>query len=260
MKNKKLISIIVIFLTCVVLVSSYEKDTEDSYYCESGIINCINSVDENWTTYAYADNSVGVDGASIYENITIPEIELTKSINMYWFYYIIYGSPSIYCWDYSLLEFQDLDITRGTNISILIPENCYLNNLVQIKTTINYDLGNPPSTSRYYEGKVVLVVGYNSDDYTDIQSTLRNDYTADSYQNIDSTFGSDEIIDTCTCSGNENCIINCADNCDFEIVNMNRYNVLITDVDDGIVGKVINMGNLKNATRIRIEGGCNGSK
>ena len=107
---------------------------------------------------------------------------------------------------------------------------------------------------------VVLALAYTADDYINIQSTLRNDYIADNYENIISIFGSDEIVDTCTCSGTEKCIINCADNCSIVLTNMNKYNVLITDIDDGIVGKVINIGNLKNATRITIEGGCNGSK
>ena len=246
------------FISCIVLTSGYEKDEESYYFCDSGyIIDCENSVDENWETFSYAGNLAGVEGKNIYENITIPESELSKSFNMYWYYSLIYGTPSIYCWDYYLLSFEKLDIIVGTNQSVLVSENCYLNNPLQIKTNVNYDSTN----ARYYEGKVILIEGYNSDNYQNIQSTLKNDYTADNYENIISIFGSDELlVDSCICSGTENCIIDCADNCDFSIVNMNKYNVLITDVNDGIVGKVTNIGNLKNATRIRIDGGCNGSK
>ena len=98
---------------------------------------------------------------------------------------------------------------------------------------------------------IVLVSGYTADSYTDIQSTLRNDYTADDYENIISIFGSDEITDTCTCSGTENCFIDCADNCNITTVNMNDYNVLINGT-----GNLYNLRNINNATRIRIQEGC----
>ena len=100
---------------------------------------------------------------------------------------------------------------------------------------------------------IVLVSGYTANSYQDIQSTLRNDYTADNYDNIESIFGSDEITDTCTCSGTENCIIDCADNCNLSIINMNDYNVLANGT-----GNLYNIRNIKNATRIRIQGGCVG--
>ena len=99
---------------------------------------------------------------------------------------------------------------------------------------------------------IVLVSGYTADDYTNIQSTLRNDYTADDYENIISIFGSDELpVDTCTCSGTENCFISCSDNCNITIINMNDYNVLINGT-----GTLYNLRNINNATRIRIQEGC----
>ena len=99
---------------------------------------------------------------------------------------------------------------------------------------------------------IILVSGYTADDYQNIQSTLKNDYTADNYENIISIFGSDEIISAC--SGNENCIIQCSDNWNItDIINMNNYNVLANGT-----GNLYNIRNLKNATRIRIQGGCVG--
>ena len=98
---------------------------------------------------------------------------------------------------------------------------------------------------------IVFVSGYTADNYENIQSTLRNDYTADNYENIISIFGSDEIVDTCTCSGTENCIIQCSDNCNITSINMNDYNVLINGT-----GNLYNLRNINNATRIRIQEGC----
>ena len=256
MINKKIIPIFVIIFSYLLLVSGYEQDVETSYFCDGDyIMDCNKSVDEDWNTFAYVTNSAGLGGNDIYENITIPEYQLNKS-NVYWYYSLHYGTPSIYCWDYSLLSFEELNIVVGINKSIIIPENCFSINNLQIKTNLNYDVSN----TRYYEGKLVLIIGYRANNHQNIQSTLKNNYMADNYSNIESIFGSDEITDTCTCSGTENCIVNCADNCDFVIVNMNEYNVLITDLDDNITGKVTNIRNLKNAMRIRIEGGCNGSQ
>ena len=97
---------------------------------------------------------------------------------------------------------------------------------------------------------MVLVSGYTADNYTNIQSTLKNGYTADNYKSIESVFGSDEIISAC--SGNENCIIQCSDNWNITSpINMNNYNVLINGT-----GNLYNLRNIKNATRIRIQEGC----
>lgn len=99
---------------------------------------------------------------------------------------------------------------------------------------------------------IVLVSGYTADNYTNIQSTLKNNYVADNYENIQSVFGSDEI--TSACSGTEDCIIQCSDNWNItNVINMNDYNVLINGT-----GTTYNIKNLKNATRIRIQGGCVG--
>lgn len=103
---------------------------------------------------------------------------------------------------------------------------------------------------------MILVSGYTADNYINIQSTLRNDYVVDTYTDIDSTFGSDEIVDTCPCPTSGNWNIDCADNCDLSLCNMKGNNVLIDSVED--IGVIINMRNIKNATRIRIQGGCVG--
>ena len=98
---------------------------------------------------------------------------------------------------------------------------------------------------------IILVSGYTADNYENIQSTLKNNYVADDYENIISIFGSDEITDTCTCLGTENCFISCSDNCNMTIINMNDYNVLINGT-----GTLYNLRNINNATRIRIQEGC----
>ena len=99
---------------------------------------------------------------------------------------------------------------------------------------------------------IILVSGYTADNYENIQSTLKNNYVVDDYENIISIFGSDELIDVCTCSGLEDCFIDCADNCNMTITNMNQYNVLANGT--GIIYNAIT--NIKNATRIGIIGGC----
>ena len=98
---------------------------------------------------------------------------------------------------------------------------------------------------------IILVSGYTADNYNDIQSTLKNNYVVDDYENIISIFGSDEIIDTCICLGTENCFIDCADNCNMTLINMNRYIVLM----DGI-GDVYNLRNIINASEITVQRGC----
>jgi len=95
---------------------------------------------------------------------------------------------------------------------------------------------------------VVLASAYTANTYIDIDSNLRNGYIADSYTNIDSTFGSDEI---CSCPRTGTWNINCINNCTLPACNMQTNNVLI----DG-VGNTIDLREVTNATRIRIQGGC----
>ena len=98
---------------------------------------------------------------------------------------------------------------------------------------------------------IIFVSGYTADSYNDIQSTLKNNYVADDYEDIISIFGSDEITDTCTCLGTENCFIDCADNCNMTLINMNRHIVLMNGT-----GTIYNLRNIINASEITVQGGC----
>ena len=131
---------------------NYTQDIEDSYYCDSNITDCVYAVDENWETYAYVGNEVGLEGAYIYENFTIQQNETEELINLYLVYSLMYGSPIIYCWNYSSLTFEEISDLKGINVTIVIPNNCYSNSIFRIKSKLNYDTNN----SRYYETKIIL--------------------------------------------------------------------------------------------------------
>ena len=245
------------------------QDEENSYYADGiNLMDIENSVDENWQSYGWADNGAGSGGEYFYENITIP---LNVS-GANWTYCLIYGTPYVSFWNYSSLSFEG-NYGAGCNKTVSIPSTSLSDSILRVRTLLNKNSSN----TRYYEGMVTWVVDAGINITNGSYATykwLGLSYETTYYWFANVTDGSltntsdvwsfttmkKPIVDTCTCSGNENCIVDCSDNCNFSIVNMNKYNVLITDVNDGIVGKVINIGNLKNATRIRIEGGCNGSK
>jgi len=149
--------------------SSDEKDSEDSYSINGSCLDsypCENSIDEDWSSMAIADNGA----VYVYENFSIPSLS-NYIVNWTYKYYSGGTDPepnvTIYCYNNSdwqlFVNFHIPDYTGGTGgsytFSNTIPESC-LNDPLQIKSRFYRDSG-ANQYLHYHEGKVVLRIENN---------------------------------------------------------------------------------------------------